>query len=99
MVLGCYESNITKGLSIRATIFELWRVSSRFPSPFKDTRQISTGGIKTKPSNGIEFHFLLQVCFGKENMATMHIHLLNTFFKILAYHVEIALHITEQNLA
>jgi imidazoleglycerol phosphate dehydratase HisB len=59
--------------------------------------QISIEGIKTKPSNGFEFRCLLQVCFSKDEMTTITTQLLPTFFKILAYGAEIALHITTQN--
>ena len=39
------------------------------------------------------------MCLGKGEMNPMPMHFLNTFFKILAYNVEISLHDTYQNLS
>ena len=62
-----------------------------------DIKEISTRGIKAEPSNKIEFHFLLQVCFHKEEMISIPIHSLDTFFNIISYHAEIVMHVTKQN--
>ena len=53
--------------------------------------------IKNKPSNKIEFHSLLEVCFGKGEMTKIPMHSLGTFFKIIAYCAKIALHVKEKN--
>jgi hypothetical protein len=50
-------------------------------------------GIKNKLSNKIEFRYLLQLCLGYGKMTTIPTPLVGTFFKILAYSAEIALHV------
>ena len=95
-VLECQKSDGNDGFSIGSLVFRLWQVSSRFLRPFTDTTQISTRGIKTKPSNGIDFCFLLQVCVGKGEMNSIPIESLETFFKIFLYCKKIALHVIEE---
>ena len=65
--------------------------------PLRETRQISTKEIKSKPGNGTKFHCYVQLFLGNGNIAMIPMHLVDTFFKILAYHEKIALHVTEQN--
>ena len=76
------DSNGNDSLSNRASIFQLWRVSTRFPMPFRDTWKISTGGIKTKPSNEIEFCQLLHACLVKGELATVPITSFDTILNI-----------------
>ena len=59
--------------------------------------QILSGGIETKLSKKIEFCYLLHVCLGKGVMTVIPMHSLGTFFKIVAYLAEIALHANDQN--
>ena len=44
-----------------------------------------------------EYHCILEVCLGKGNLNEIPMHSLGTFVKIVAYRVEIALHVNEQN--
>ena len=92
-----HESNKIDGFSISASILKLWYVLSLFSRPFRDIKKISTERIKTKPSNEILYCYLMHVFLVKGDMTMIPMNLLRNFFKILAYHVEIALHVNAQN--
>ena len=95
-LLRCLEYNGIGSFSIRASIFKLWRVLSRFSREFRDTEKISTRSIKTKLSNEIDFGFLLHMCLGKGEMTTIPMHLLTTLFKLCLYCAKIALNVIEK---
>ena len=67
-IMRCYESDGIKILSIRVTIWVLWRVETRLQKAFRDVGTIWSGGHKLNSSSITLFHELEKVYLGMENM-------------------------------